>query len=957
MFPSLSINQRILSAAFLGLALAAATPMSLGAQVGAQAGAQAAAPAFSLPPVEPSAVALPLPEDCGQDALEQSLRRLGTTASVLYIVAHPDDEDGALMTYLSRGLGARVTLLSLTRGEGGQNAISGETYDALGLMRTSELLKADEYYASRQLWGTEADFGFSKTQQEAYARWGHDRVLYDAVLAVRMVRPQIIIATFVGGVSDGHGQHQVSGEAAQEAFKLAGDPKVFPEQLKDGLQPWQPLAMYSRSPFARVTSQGIFDYATGKWAPARFHNYITDEWINGAPSVDVTLQVGTWDAVLGRSYAQIARQGWGEQKSQNGGANPMLSGPASSSYHLWGVAPDATVPAPITGHNGSDSSLFENRKVRIDTSLAGLVSLVKGAPPAWLAQGLQQIGDNLTDYLSDRRNQSGAEGARKLAPMYRQTLELYSRVSSSDLDAESKTSLEIELGQKIQQFQSALKELLGLDMLAQTTNGEPERTGPGGGRGGDETARSVTPGEDFRVRVHASQALGAAQLARVWLETQTGAPWKTQDTGATLDPQAAVIDRIFRVQVAQDAAPTAPFNTRPSIEQPYYDISNQAWRERSFAPWPLAAWAEFTFEGLPIRIGNVVQTLQRITGIGGIYQPLVVTPNVGVRMEPEARILPLDGSALPVKVTIHATHAASGTVTLTLPEGWRASPAEAPFNLKSGVDSAPIVFAVTPAKVATGVYNVEAVAHSGGHDFKTGWHTIGYPGIQLYNQYKSATLETRKVDVKLAPGLKVGYIMGPGDLVPQAIEELGVAPHMLSDTELAAGDFSAWNVIVVGIRAYSTRPAVASSQAHLDNFVRRGGTLIVQYQSETFPAPLPLAMGRIPERVVNEQSPVKLLAPSNPLLTWPNKITTADFDGWVEERGHSFLDSWDPGYTALTETADQGQDPQRGGLIVTHPGSGTYVYVAYALYRQLPELVPGSFRLLANLLSAGTRPQ
>ncbi len=259
---------------------------------------------------------------------------------MLYIVAHPDDEDGALMTYLSRGLGARVTLLTLTRGEGGQNAISGETYDALGLMRTSELLKADEYYASGQLWGTEADFGFSKTQQEAYARWGHDRVLYDAVLAVRQVRPQVIIATFVGGVSDGHGQHQVSGEVAQEAFKLAGDPKVFPEQLKDGLQPWQPLAMYSRSPFARVTSQGIFDYATGKWAPARFHNYITDEWINGAPSVDVTLQVGTWDAVLGRSYAQIARQGWGEQKSQNGGANPMLSGPASSSYHLWGVAPD-----------------------------------------------------------------------------------------------------------------------------------------------------------------------------------------------------------------------------------------------------------------------------------------------------------------------------------------------------------------------------------------------------------------------------------------------------------------------------------------------------------------------------------------------------------------------------------------------------------------------------------------
>ena len=168
------------------------------------------------------------------------------------------------MTYLSRGLGARVTLLTLTRGEGGQNAMSAESYDALGLIRTNELLKADEYYGARQLWGTEADFGFSKTQEESFAKWGHDRVLYDAVLAVRKVRPQIILSTFVGGPSDGHGHHQVSGEIAQEAFKVAGDPKVFPEQLKNGLEPWQPLAVYSREPFARIENGQMFDYATGK---------------------------------------------------------------------------------------------------------------------------------------------------------------------------------------------------------------------------------------------------------------------------------------------------------------------------------------------------------------------------------------------------------------------------------------------------------------------------------------------------------------------------------------------------------------------------------------------------------------------------------------------------------------------------------------------------------------------
>ena len=248
-----------------------------------------------IPLPEPATIPQPIGEDRGYAALEQDLKRLGTTASVLMIVAHPDDEDGALLTYLSRGLGVRATLLTLTRGEGGQNAMSAESGDALGLIRTQELLKAGEYYGRKQLWGTEADFGFSKTQEEAFQKWGHERVLYDAVLAVRRERPQILVSTFVGGITDGHGHHQVSGEIMQEAFKAAGDPKVFPEQLKDGLEPWQPLAVYSMVPFAPVTDGKMFDYATGKWAPARFHNYVTDEWTTEVPSADVVLAVGTLD--------------------------------------------------------------------------------------------------------------------------------------------------------------------------------------------------------------------------------------------------------------------------------------------------------------------------------------------------------------------------------------------------------------------------------------------------------------------------------------------------------------------------------------------------------------------------------------------------------------------------------------------------------------------------------------
>jgi LmbE family N-acetylglucosaminyl deacetylase len=934
-----------------GLILTDALSVRLPAQQAARPPVPTAAQLAQLPSSQPSSTALPIAEDRGAAALEQSFRRLSTTASLMMIVAHPDDEDGALLTYLSRGLGARATLLTLTRGEGGQNLMSADTYDALGLIRTNELLMADEFYGVKQLWGTEADFGFSKTQAESFARWGHDRVLYDAVLAVRRERPQIIVSTFVGSITDGHGHHQVSGEIAQEVFKAAADPKVFPEQLQDGLQPWQPLAVYSMVPFAPITEKGMFDYATGKWAPARFRNYVTGEWIAGVPSSDVTIPVGNLDPVLGRSYVQIARQGWGEQKSQNGGANPALSGPAVTRYHLWAVAPEA---AAKPGRNTIGSDLFHNSKVNINTGIAGLASQVKGKVPQWLSDALNQIDAGLRQFETKRQGQPGIPVAHKLAPIYRQTLDLYARVAASNLDPQAKAGLLFELDAKIDQFQSALRDLLGLDLAAFTTQADSVQSGgPFRGASADETSRSVTPGEEFHVRVHTAQATTESRLEKVWLESRSGDPWKISLATGAIDPAAPTADPIFHMQTAENAEPTQPYFTRSSIEQPYYDLTQPKYRERSFAPWPLAAWAEFTFDGLPIRIGEVVQTMRRVLGPGGVYQPLVVTPAIGIHIDPEARILPLDGSALPVRVTVHAESAAEGYLELKLPAGWRSGPAEAHFHLAGAGDTEPILFSVTPAATQQVAYTIQAVAHSAGRAYQTGWRSVGYPGLRPYNLYKPAQLLTRKVDVKLAPGLRVAYVMGTGDLVPQAIEALGVAPHLLTSAELTSADLSAWDAIVVGIRAYSVRPELALAQPRLEDFVRRGGTLIVQYQSGNFPAPFPLSMSRAAERVVDEQAPVKLLQPANLLLAWPNTITAADFDGWVEERGHSFLDNWDARYTALTETADPGQYPQRGGLLVAHPGKGTYIYIAFALYRQLPELVPGAYRILANLLSAG----
>ena len=943
MFLPDKLHRLTISVALAGLALAAAGASSLLAQDKPNAG-------WELPATEPASVALPLPEDRGEAAAEQALKRLNTTASVLVIVAHPDDEDGALLTYLARGLGVRATLFTLTRGEGGQNAMSADTYDALGLIRTNELLKADQYYGAKQLWGTEADFGFSKTQEESFSKWGHERVLYDAVLAVRRERPQIILSTFVGGITDGHGQHQVSGEIAQEVFKAAGDPKVFPEQLKEyGLEPWQPLAVYSMTPFAPVTDKGMFDYATGKWAPAKFHNYVTGEWTNGEPATDVTIPVGNLDPALGRSYAQIALEGWGEQKSQNGGANPSLSGPGTTRYHLWAVA----AAAKSENAHAGDSDLFHNDKVEIDTSFAGMARLIPGKAPAWLSAELSAIGRGLREIGVQCDGGSNVAIARRLAPLYRKTLELRSKVAASEIDAQAKSALLFEFDVKIAQFEDALKDLLGLDAIAFRTNETAAANRGFRGNTADETARSVSPGQELLVRVHTTQPASEARLARVWVESQDGPAWKSELISGAKDGAVREADPIFRVRAPDEAEATKPYFTRPTIEQPYYDVSNPRWRERSFAPWPLAAWVEWDFEGLPIRIGEVVQTLDRVTGPGGIYQPLVVTPAVGVSISPEARILPIDGSSLHVTVTVHTEGKAEGTVTLKLPEGWKSEPAETQFHRAGAGEAEPIQFLVTPAATEAGVYPIEAVVHSGGHNYTSGWQSVGYAGLRPYNQYAKAELETRKVDVKVAQGLRVAYVMGPGDLVPDAMEGLGLTAHLLSDDELASSDLSAWNVIVVGIRAYSVRPALAAAQPRLNDFVRNGGTLIVQYQSENFPAPYPLSMGRMAERVVDEDAPVKLLDQSNPVLNWPNKITPADFNDWVEERGHSFLDSWDPAYTALTETADPGQDPQRGGLLVCHPGKGIYIYEAYALYRQLPELVPGAYRILANLLSAG----
>ncbi len=360
-----------------------------------------------------------LPINHGAPALEQLLRKLRTRASFMLIVAHPDDEDGGMLTYLSRGQGARVAMLTLTRGEGGQNLMSADFEDALGLIRTQELLAADRYMGVDQFFGTEVDFGFSKTKEESFAKWTHERVLYDAVRAVRLYRPLVIASVFLGAPTDGHGHHQVSGEIAQEVFNAAGDPTVFPDQIAEGLPPWQPLKVYARVPFARIDAQGMYDSATGQYASPRFENYVTGKVTDTVPKANVVVPEGTPDPLLGGlTYVQFARQGLALQKTQIGrGVRMAPAGRADVSYHRFGshvVGPDGK-PQPSDGSDdpAPEPGFFSG----IDTSLAGMSTLVPE-----MSDKFRPLLEKIDQQIADAQSKFDPTHLEAIAPQLRTAL-------------------------------------------------------------------------------------------------------------------------------------------------------------------------------------------------------------------------------------------------------------------------------------------------------------------------------------------------------------------------------------------------------------------------------------------------------------------------------------------------------------------------------------------------------
>ena len=898
----------------------------------------------------PMAPAHALDIDQGAAALWQSLLKLHTRSSVLMVTAHPDDEDGGMLTYESRGQGARVTLLTLNRGEGGANVMSSDYFDALGLVRTEELLAADRYYGVQQFWTRMCDYGFSKTKEEALEKWGHDQTLSDVVRVVRMTRPLVITSVFVGGRTDGHGNHQVAGQMAQEAFKAAADPAMFPEQIKEGLRPWKPLKDYALVPFSPVTDKGIFNYADGKFYPAEFQNYTDGTVIKGALTPSVEIPEGEYNPLIGLTYTQIARVGLGHQKSQSGGTGLPPAEAEMTPYHRFASA--VSIP-------DKESSFFDG----IDISLTGIASLAQGGDAAFLKDGLSQINSLVEKSMSDFSAPHPEAIAPTLAEGLKKTNELIEKVAGSNLTADSKADVTHELKVKQAQFENALAESLGISVLA-TLAPEQDPSGPFARFFRNQpTFQVAIPDQKFWVKIHATSPTNLpVELKSAVLEAPTNEQWTIDpatQTGSTLKGNQSA-DLRFAVHAAPNAGFTRPYFTRPNIEQAYYDIQVPKDLSLPLSPYPLSARVQFVFDGVPFELAQVVQSVERVTGPGTVLEPMIVGPAISVSISPQAGIVPLDAKSFEVAVNIHSNvkGPAKGTVELDLPEGWK-SPQQEFSTSKDGDDQA-LKFQVTPAGLKEKAYAITAIATYDGHEYKEGYHTIGYPGLRPYNLYRASTYRNTGTDVKVAPDLNIGYIVGAGDEIPQSLVNLGINVHFLSSEDLASGNLSKFDAIILGVRTYAVREDLKSYNDRLLEYVKNGGVVIVQYNTQEYDhnyGPYPYKMGQMAEEVTDENSHVEILAPENPVFTWPNKITTKDFENWVEERGSKFLDSWDSHYEPLLETHDPGQAPQKGGLVYAKYGKGVYIYNAYAFYRQMPEGVPGAYRIFANMVSLAKNPE
>jgi LmbE family N-acetylglucosaminyl deacetylase len=856
----------------------------------------------------------------GAAGLGQLLRRLQTTASALHTGAHPDDEDSALIARLARGESARVAYLSASRGEGGQNVIGPELFEPLGVIRTEELLQARRLDGGDQLFTRVFEYGFTKTLEETAQKWGERNVLGDMVRAIRLYRPLVVVSRFAGTPADGHGHHQLVGRLTPQAFRAAGDPKEFPEHMKEGLRPWQPLKLY--------VSQGF--------AQSR----------DNEPTL--RLDTGVYDHLLGRTYYEIAAEGRSQHKSQEMGALE-LRGPQTSGVRL---VESRVGRAAAQGQGAQEKSVFDG----IDTSISG-VSKLAGLPEELIGAELSAVQTAAARALADYNALDPSKTIAPLAEGLGAVRRARAKLAASSAPDDARHNADFLLAHKEREFAEALRRAAGVtvDALAD--------------------AETVAPGESFVVALRAFLPEGSpARVTGMSLSAPRG--WRVEEIeeppapqtgfrrGRETTPHAA----FYRVTVPSDAAPTTPYWLEKPRQGYLFDWNESAAKNEPFAPPLLKGEAEMEIASARVAATQPVEHRYADDIRGELRRDINVVPALSLSLDPGLVIAPSSAQArtrrLAVSVTNNSRGEVAGTLRLQLPEGWKSAPAEAPFALKSKGRRTALVFEVTiPGGAADGEYKIGAVAEAGGRRFDRAMRVVSYPHIQTHRLYAPAVAGVRVFDLKVAP-VKVGYIMGTGDAVPEAIARMGLEVTMLGEDELTTGDLSRFDTIVVGVRASQARPDFVANNGRLLDYVRGGGALIVQYQQQEYVQnnlpPYRAEMNRTgvsSARVTDENAPVKILRPEHPAFNFPNRITEADWEGWVQERNLYSFTGFGPEYAPLLEAGDPGEPPQRGGQLYAELGRGVYVYTSYAWFRQLPAGVPGAYRLFANLLSLPKAPR
>lgn len=842
--------------------------------------------------------------DNGAIGLGQLLKRLQTTASAMHTGAHPDDEDSNLIAFLARGKNARTAYLALNRGEGGQNVIGAELFEPLGVIRTEELLQARRLDGGQQFFTSVMDYGFSKTRAEATKIWGEQETLGDMVRAIRTFRPLVIISRFSGTPADGHGHHQLAGYLTPLAYKAAADPNQFPEQIKEGLLPWQAKKLY--------VGQGFTAAA------------------NGEPA-SVTVNTGDYDPLIGRSYAEIASQGRSQHKSQEMGSVERRGSQTSGERLL-----ESTVKT-----SAKENDIFDG----IDTSIKGIAKLTDNSE-----NGLSGRLSDLQDTAEKALKEYDAFAPQRIVPVLARGVKQAREAKDATQNPYTKTLL----AEKEREFSKALQTAAGVVVDALSD------------------AETVVAGDATGVSVKIFG--GAAQIKNVSLDLPAG--WKAEKAA---EPKPAGNSFFSRPEIASNAVYfTVTVPAGATLTQPYwlekprqnfrFDWTAQdAVKNAPFQNQLVSANVTMNIGGIDVIISQPVQYRYADQIRGELRRDLNVVPLVDIALDTNLLIAPVSNKAqkqrLVVSVTNNAPRQTKGLTKLNLPAGWTSAPVSADFDLRRKGEKTAVVFDVTiPAGAKVAKYDLTAVAVIGNQTYDQSMQEIAYPHIQTHRRYTKATVSTQVLDLKVAP-VRVGYIMGSGDAVPAAIRRLGLNVAMLEEKDLSTGDLSKFDTIVVGIRASQVRPDFVANNGRLLDFVKNGGTLIVQYQQADyvqnnllpFPAKMESATNgtqRISNvRVVDENAPVKILAAGNPIFNYPNKIVASDWDNWVQERNLYTLTALDSQYSALLETQDEGEPPVTGGLVYAKIGKGNYVYNAYSFFRQLPVGNPGAYRLFANMLS------